>query len=279
MRPAHNAGVSDAADFDRDLYRGMADDYDRFRVSYPTSMTDDLLDRAKPSGRGSLLDLACGTGQITFAVSDQFAEIWAVDQEPDMIDAVRAKAAAAGAGHVRAVVSAAESLSAPAQTFELIAIGNAFHRLGRDAVAERVFRWLEPGRCVALLWASSPWANDEDWQRALSAVIESWKSRMGVQGRVPAGWDRARRARPDTTVLAESGFEPVGTFCFPTPHGWTADALIGLVYSTSGLPRGVLADRASAFEADVRLELDSYATGGVLLETIDFAYELARRPK
>jgi hypothetical protein len=49
----------------------------------------------------------------------------------------------------------------------------------------------------------------------MSAVMASWKTRLGVQDRVPAGWDRARRERPDMTVLAEAGFQPVGSSAFP----------------------------------------------------------------
>ena len=48
------------------------------------------------SGRGRLLDLACGTGQLAFALRSSFAEVWAVDQEPDMVEVVAAKAAADG---------------------------------------------------------------------------------------------------------------------------------------------------------------------------------------
>ena len=50
--------------------------------------------RTGPSGRGRLLDLACGTGQLAFALRSPFAEVWAVDQEPDMVAVVRSKAAA-----------------------------------------------------------------------------------------------------------------------------------------------------------------------------------------
>jgi SAM-dependent methyltransferase len=271
--------MSEAIEFDRDLYRGTARDYNRFRVPYPQSMIGDLIERVQPSGRGRLLDLACGTGQITFAVSGQFAELWAVDQEPDMIDAVRDKAAAANASHVRAVLSAAETLAAPASAFELVAVGNAFHRLRREAVAAKTFQWLQPDRVIALLWSSGPWVGDQDWQRAMSTVMDGWRTRLGVQGRAPAGWDRARQQRPDMSVLAEAGFQPVGSFRFPTDHDWTADELIGFVYSTSVLPRGVLGDRADVFEAQLRVELRSHATGGKLPQTIDFAYELARRPK
>jgi len=69
-----DAGVSDAIEFDPGLYRGTARHYDRFRVPYPRAMIDDLLARAQPSGQGRLIDLACGTGQIAFAMASLFAE-------------------------------------------------------------------------------------------------------------------------------------------------------------------------------------------------------------
>lgn len=98
--------MPDDIEFRHDLFHGTADYYDRFRLGYPQPMLDDILGRVGLNGRGRLLDLACGTGQIAFALADAFAEVWAVDQEPDMISLVRDKAVAAGAGHVRPVVSA-----------------------------------------------------------------------------------------------------------------------------------------------------------------------------
>ena len=56
-------------EFRRDLYRGIAHDYDQFRVPYPRSLIDDLAERSGATGRGRLLDLACGTGQVTFALA------------------------------------------------------------------------------------------------------------------------------------------------------------------------------------------------------------------
>jgi SAM-dependent methyltransferase len=117
--------------FRPDLYRGAGREYDRFRLPYPQSLTADLAGRVGADGAGRLLDLACGTGQITFAMRADFAQTWAVDQEPDMIDVVRAKAA--GLGDVHTEVCAAEDLVAPADSFDLVGIGNAFHRLRRTA--------------------------------------------------------------------------------------------------------------------------------------------------
>jgi len=270
--------VSEAIEFDPDLYRGTAEYYDRGRVPYPTEMVADLVDRVEPSGGGRLLDLACGTGQITFAIAEHFGEVWAVDQEPDMIEVVRDKADIAEAGNVRAVVSSAERLHAPSDAFELVAIGNAFHRLRRDAVAANALRWLHPGRCIALLWSTGPGTGDKDWQRVLSAVLESWRRRVGAEARVPAGWEQVRRERPDSAVLTAAGFQPVRSARLFTEHDWTVDALLGYVYSSSALPKAALGDRAEAFESDVRHELGAYTSGGPLRATLDSAYELARRP-
>jgi len=270
--------VADTIDFDPNLYRGTAQDYERFRAPYPQAMIDEVLDRAQASGEGRLMDLACGTGQIAFAVASRFAEVWAVDQEPDMIEAVRGKAQAAGTTHLRTIISTAESLHAPSEAFELVAIGNAFHRLRRETIAAKALRWLKRNRCIALLWANSPWAGQADWQRAMSAVIASWRTKLGVEDRVPAGWDQARRERPDVTVLRTAGFQPDHAARHPTDHEWTIDALTGFIYSTSALPRAIIGNHATEFERDLRRELGDITNDNTLHETIDFAYELARRP-
>ena len=264
--------------FAADLYRGSAGYYDRYRLPYPDAMITDLARRVEVSGRGRLLDLACGTGQLAFALRRWFAEVWAVDQEQDMVDLVRAKAAAAGAGDVRPVVSAAETLLAEPGYFELAVIGNAFHRLDRDLIAGRILGWLPPGGHLALCWSSSPWAGEHDWQQILGATVEQWKAALGVGRRVPAGWDLARQRRPDSQVLCEAGFELAGRHDFAFEHRWSLPELAGYIRSTSVLPAAVLGDQAAAFDADLAAKLGPHSHDGGFTETVSFAYELARKP-
>ncbi len=262
--------------FAADLYRGTAGYYDRYRLPYPDAMITDLVRRVEVSGRGRLLDLACGTSQLAFALRGWFAEVWAVDQEPDMVDLVRAKAAAAGAGNVRPVVSAAETLLAEPESFELAVVGNAFHRLDRDLIAGRILRWLRPGGHLALCWSSSPWAGGHDWQQVLGATVEKWKAALGAGHRVPAGWDLARQRRPDSQVLGEAGFELAGRHEFTLEHRWSLPELAGYIRSTSVLPGAILGNQAAAFDADLAAKLGPHSHDDGFTETVTFACDLAR---
>ena len=266
--------MSDEVTFSPDLFRGKAQCYDRFRLSYPDPLIADLVRRTGSSGRGRLLDLACGTGQLAFALQSSFAEVWAVDQEPDMVEVVRSKAAA-GTGRVRPVVSSAEALDAPAGHFSLVVIGNAFHRLPRDLVAGRVRGWLEPGGFLALCWSLGTQAGPLDWQVAFGTLLSRWQAELGGVGRVPANWDRARRRRPDAAVLTGAGFELTGRFEFLAEHRWTLPELAGFARTLSILPTDTLADNAAAFDDSLSAEVGPYARDGYLTEAVSFSYELA----
>jgi SAM-dependent methyltransferase len=270
--------MDDEVRFAADLYRGSAAYYDRYRLPYPEAMTQDLARRAGVTGRGRLLDLACGTGQLAFALRRWFGEVWAVDAEPDMTELVRAKAAAAGDAGIWPVTARAETLRAERGAFELAVIGNAFHRLDRDVVAARIGGWLEPGGHLALCWSSSPWAGPHDWQRALAALLDRWRAAPGAGGRVPAGWDLARQRRPDRQVLAGAGFEPAGRREFAVGHRWSLPELAGYIRSTSFLPAAVLGGQGAAFDAGLTDALGPFGDRGTFTETVSFACELARKP-
>lgn len=265
--------------FRTDLYQGTAEYYDRFRRPYPADLINDLVIRTGADGTGTLLDLACGTGQVAVALHDEFASICVVDQEPGMIGVLRQNAAALpDAAAWQFVVAAAEEVSVPESSVDLVTIGNAFHRLRREAVAARVLQWLKPGGHLALLWGGSPNRGDTPWQQALQATMQRWQDRPGADERIPASYQADRSARPDLEILRSTGFDVVSRQEFPVTEVWTAAEIAGFVASTSVLSPAALCADAAAFDADLRRVLLSCEPDGRFRQDTTFACELARRP-
>ena len=263
--------------FRADLYRGTAGDYDRFRLRYPPALLDDLCQRTAVTGTGRLLDLACGPGTITFDLCDRFDEVCAVDLEPDAIDFAATKADALGVRNVQWRVGRAEDVS-DNRLFDLVTIGNAFHRLDRPRVADRAADCLAPGGYLAVLWSSTPLHGPAPWQQELENAVVEWMDRAGVQDRLPADLEEHLAQHPQVRVLEDAGFVVVGRHEFVDHHAWNADSLIGFMYSTSLLSRVALGDRTAEFEHDVRRRLHKIDPSGVYTEEVSFAYDLAQTP-
>jgi len=264
-------------EFRADLYRGTAAYYDRYRKPYPDALFDDLIRRARAAPDGRLLDLACGTGQISLPLSGRFASVVAVDQEDESVAYGRAKSSRFGIGNITWVTGSAETVDLGGR-FELVTVGNAFHRLRRDAVASRMRSWLVPDGGVALIWGDMPWVGGTGWQEELMRFFIDWVARMDVADRVPQGFEEAMRHDPHESVLRRAGFDYVGKFEFPVEQSWSLEELTGYMYSTSLLNRAVLRERCAAFEEDLAGRLLEVDPTGNFSGPASYAYELALAP-
>ncbi|MBO0810898.1 MAG: class I SAM-dependent methyltransferase [Microlunatus sp.] len=265
-------------EFAADLYRGTARLYDRFRLPYAPKLITSLLRQVRPTGAGAALDLGCGPGQLAFALADSFAEVWAADQEADMIAMVGSKITSSGVRNLRPVVAAAEQLDAPAAHFELVVIGNAFHRMPRQQVAERIASWLRPGSHLALCWSASPWSGDEPWKRVYGDLLADWRDRLGAGDRIPANPDQNRSEHPDAEIIRATGLVPAGRNEIVESYDWTPGTLAGFSYATSFLPITIFGDRTAEFETDLAERLQPHLANGVLSDRVSYAYDLFTRP-
>lgn len=269
--------MADEPRFRDDLYRGTAAYYDEFRVPYPRALTEDVLARVGSTAPNRLFDLGCGTGQITFALCDHFAEVWAVDLEPETVAFVRDKASRLGVENVQWFAQRAELVEADS-FFSLVTAGNSFHRLARERVAACAMRWLAPGGHIALVWSDTPWIGPEPWQQALNEVSLEWLDRLSARDRVPASLEAHMTERPNPDVLRDAGFEIVGRYDFEEPYDWSVESLIGWAYSTSLLPPAVVGEHRDVFERDMDERLRAVEPSGVFRQAITASYDLARRP-
>ncbi|MDP4510159.1 class I SAM-dependent methyltransferase [Nonomuraea turcica] len=82
------------------LFTGTSAFYTRFRPGYLKVFFDDVIQRFGLDGSGRLLDLGCGTGQLTIPLADHVAEATGMDPEPDMLTEAAQHALAAKVGVV-----------------------------------------------------------------------------------------------------------------------------------------------------------------------------------
>lgn len=257
-------------DYPANAFAGTARYYARYRVPYPQELIDDLRRRAEITGDGRLLDLACEPGRVALPLAPFFREVWAIDLEPEMVEVGREEARQCGATNVRWMGGRAEEVEALPGSFELITIGEAFHRLDQRLIVQRALEWLPPGRCLATLGCDSVFKGHEQWQALGTEVRSRWTGQGLGTGPKPASQPLA--------ILRTAGFEDVANYEFQMPYVWTLEAIIGNLYSTSVTSNRALGDKAAAFEDDVRRMLLAYDARGQYPATLSFGYTLARRP-
>jgi SAM-dependent methyltransferase len=67
------------------LFTGTGWHYARYRPGYPEEFFADLVARFHLDGTGRLLDLGCGTGQLTIPLAEHVAAAIGMDPEPEML--------------------------------------------------------------------------------------------------------------------------------------------------------------------------------------------------
>jgi SAM-dependent methyltransferase len=258
--------------YPRDLFAGTADYYARYRPEYPASFVETLLEAARLD-RGELaVDLACGTGQVAFALAPSFRRVHAIDQEPEMVATGRQLARMRGLGNLTWEVAPAEAAQLPPDSVDLVTIGNAFHRVPRVRVARAAYGWLRDGGAfVDLGGGPTMGVGAEPWQRLVAQTIQRWTPPPG-----PGAQDGGRRS---AEVLAEAGFTVVRHHEMSVRRTWSLDEIVGYLFSTSAASKRALGPAADAFEADLRATLLAHDAAGRYAETMSYYFVLARKSR
>ena len=116
------------------LFTGTAWHYARYRPGYPEAFLADLVARFRLDGTGRLLDVGCGTGQLTIPLAEHVSSAIGMDPVPEMLFEAATRAQA---GHVTNVTWAqGSSVDLPGEfgRFRLVTMGRSFHWMDRERV-------------------------------------------------------------------------------------------------------------------------------------------------
>jgi ubiquinone/menaquinone biosynthesis C-methylase UbiE len=132
----------------RTLFDGVAELYDDSRLGYPSDLVDFMLATAEVGAGSDVLEVGCGTGQLTQTLAGHGFRMTAIDIGASMVAVARRRL---GSSAVSFQVDAFEDFAAADASVDLIVSGNAFHWVDPEVKFRKPARLLRPGGWLALL--------------------------------------------------------------------------------------------------------------------------------
>jgi SAM-dependent methyltransferase len=241
--------IEDPVYTDRDRaesFGTVADQYDRFRPSYPAALVDDLA-ALRPA---AVLDIGCGTGKAARLLTERGLMVLGIEIDPKM-------AAIAQRHGIDVEVASFEAWEPNGRRFNLITCAQAWHWVDPEVGAPKAAELLRPGGTLALFWNHGEL--EPSVQHALDAVYREFAPELlRTDGR-----DGGRRAdERHAAVLEASGrFALIEVRRYPWRRSYTRAEWIGVIGTYSDHLR--LDDgRRAALLAAVGAAIDAF--GGTI---------------
>ncbi len=253
------------------LFSGKAWHYARYRPGYPQILFDDLVQQFHLDGTGRLLDLGCGTGQLTLPLAEHVAETVGMDPEPEMLAEATRQAQANHITNVTWVQGNSADLPGEFGRFRLVTMGRSFHWMDREQVVATLDHTVEDSGGLVL-------ANDSCLVRPVTAwqqAIEDIQRRFLPPDFTPP--DALIDQRPHQEIVTRSSFSQVRRLMYEFDRLWTLEQVIGYLYSTSVPLRRLLGDQQSAFEQAITNALLTIDPAGQFAEPVTLEVLAATR--
>jgi ubiquinone/menaquinone biosynthesis C-methylase UbiE len=180
----------DKRHYQRALFDGIAGRYEASRPGYPGHVAEFVTTTAGLGPGAAVLEVGCGTGQLTERLACSGFWLTAIDIGPSMIAAARRRLTGA---EVSFQVTSFEDLAAADASFDLVISSAAFHWIDPEVAFTKSARLLRPGGWLALL------GTEEHYDDPLGAALDVLWVTHGDTG---GAWER----RPsDPEAIAATG--------------------------------------------------------------------------
>lgn len=260
------------------VFRGTVGYYRQYRPGIPDEVAEVLDAAVGKSSPRRLLDVGTGTGLVVEALLGRFDDIIAIDNDPDMLAAADAalRPQLPQGTHLLLEQVTAEQFTPPEGWLaDLVTICRAFHWLDQATILARLDDQVESSGAVAIFGDHSFWAATSDWGGAVREIIQSF---LGEQRRAGTSTFNHHN-RPYSDLMRESPFNQVEEVLIPITRTWTADSILGYLYSTSFAAPHLFGDRLDEFDRKVRANLTQFSDSDTFREDNEFRIHIGRRER
>jgi SAM-dependent methyltransferase len=234
--------------------------YHQFRHGYPVGVTDVLVDAFQLGPQDLVVDLGCGTGQLTLPIAEKVRAVVGVDAEPDMLVRARRAADEAAVSNVSWVLGADTDLPGLGRvlgegSIAAVTVAQALHWMKLDELIRCTVSLARPGGGLAVVTNGAPlWLQDSEWSRALRGFLERW---LGEKLTFACGTDQVSQRRY-VDAMAHAGLAVLSTSVDYVTE-LSVDQIVGGVLSAFPVDRLPARDARSDFAEQVRAAVGAEA--------------------
>lgn len=166
-----------------------------------------VVDEAGDVEGADVVDLGCGSGQLSLGLAARAKSVIAVDFSAQMLSLLEERAATAGLTNVKAVRSALQALELPENSVDVIVTNYALHHLQhkeKAALLAKAALWLRPGGRIVIGDMMFGLASDSESRQIIARKVSA------IARRGPAGLWRIAKNGWKIFVAKEEVPAPIG---------------------------------------------------------------------
>ncbi len=220
-------------------FRGeVADLYHRYRRGYPSEVIDLLVRAFSLDDQDVVIDVGCGTGQLTLPIAGRVRTVLGVDPEPDMLQRGRESATEQRVGNAIWILGSDSDVPTLGgalvhHSVGAVTIAQALHWMDYNRLFSSVAALARPGGGVAVVTNGTPlWLQESAWSQALRVYLEDW---FDTKTTATCGTDAESQQRYRDGLEA-AGFD-LSEASFDYADELGIDDVVGGVYSALGEDR------------------------------------------
>ena len=249
--------------------------YAQYRRGYPPEVVDTVAETFDLGAGDVVLDLGCGTGQLSLALAGRVRAVIGMDPEPDMLTQARQAAEARGVRNAVWMLGADNDVPMLRSLLGesglgAVTIATAVHWMDRGRLFDAVRSLLRPGGGLAVITNGGPlWLQQNSWSPVLRACLEDW---LGEPVDDACQTDEAGRGL-NAEALTTAGYAVIESVV-SYDAAITVEQMVGGVFSALPVQRLPPPEERQRFTDQVGAALRSKTP---LIEHVQVSVQLGRR--